>query len=200
MRKFFDMDSPVMKALSVTADLLVLNLLTLLCSIPVVTFGAAVTAMHDVTIRIVRGEEGYIFKGFFRAFAGNFKKGTLLGLLLLLCAALLAFDYWAAAAYIPPMRIGIAALAMIVLAAAFYAFALLARYENTFSGTLKNAVTLSIVWFPRTLGMVAFAAVFWLACRYFPAVGAPLLLLFGLALPCYVNALLMKGVFDSLEN
>ncbi len=200
MKRFFDMESPFMRALSVTADLILLNLLTILCSLPVVTLGASLAAMNDVVIRLVRGEEGYIIKGFFRAFAGNFKKGTLLGLLLLLCAALLAFDFYAAALYIPPLRVGIAAIGVIVLAVAFYAFALLARYENTFSAMLKNAATLSVARFPRTLGMVAFTAVFWLLCLRFLNVGAPLLFLFGLSLPCFVNGLLMKSVFDSLEN
>ena len=200
MKKFFDMESPFMRALSVTADLILLNLLTILCSLPVVTLGASLTAMNDVLIRIVRGEEGYVVKGFFRAFAGNFKKGTLLGLLVLLCAALLWFDYRAAAAYIPPLRVGIIAIAVISLAVAYYAFPLLARYENTFGAMLKNAVSLSILHFPRTLAMIAFTAVFWLASLQFASIGAPLLLLFGFSLPCYVNALLMKKVFDSLET
>ena len=200
MRKFFDMESPLMRGLGTAADLLVLNLLTLLCSLPVVTLGAALTAMNDVTTRIVRGEEGYVTRDFFRAFAGNFKKGALLGLLLLLCGAILFVDYLAAAQYAPPLRIGIAAIGVILLAIAFYAFALLARYENTLPATVKNAGRLAVGYFPRTLGMVACTAAFWLLALRFANIGAPLLLMFGLSLPCYVNALLLKAVFDQLES
>lgn len=200
MKKFFDMDNPFMKALSVAADLLALNILTLLCSVPIVTAGASITAMNDVIIHSVRGEEGYIFRGFFRAFASNFKKGTLLGLLLLVCAAVLYFDYLAALTFIPVLRVGIAAIAVIVLVIAIYAFALLSRYENTLGGTLKNASACLVGFFPRTLGMAAFTAGLWLLSVRFIRIGAPVLLLFGLSLPCYVNVLLMKGVFDQLDH
>ncbi len=201
MRRLFDMENPFMRTLALICDLLVLNMLALICSLPAVTAGAAVTALNDVTIHIVRQEEGTgLLKPFFRSFAGNFKKGTLLWLLLLLAAALLYFDYLAALAYIPALRIGIAAIAVLLLAVSMYAFALLARYENTLFGTLKNAAVLMISYFPRTLCMVAAAVGFWVLCVRFYRIGAPLLLLFGLALPCYIFALLLNGVFKKLEH
>lgn len=200
MKRIFDMDNPFWRALSVAADLLVLNLLTLLCSLPVITAGAAITAMNDGVIHLVRQEETYVVKPYFRAFASNFKKGTFLWLLLLLAAAFLYFDYLAAAAYIPAMRLPIAALAVIVLAFSHYAFALLARYENTLIGTIKNAATLAVGYFPRTLCMVAVTVGMWILALRFIRVGAPLLLLFGASLPCYVCVLLMNAVFDKLED
>ena len=56
MRRFFDMDNPLWQALSVVTDMVILNLLTLLCCVPVITSGAAFTAMNDVVIRILRQE------------------------------------------------------------------------------------------------------------------------------------------------
>lgn len=200
MKRFFDMDSPVMRALSAAADLLVINLLTFLCSLPVFTMGAAFTAMNDVCIRIVHGEEGYIFKGFFRSFASNFKKGTLLGLILLACAGFLYFDYTAAQTYFPQMRYGILAIGVILFAIANYAFALLARYENSLGGAIKNAAVLTVGYFPRTLAMVVFSVALWLASFLFPQVGGPVLIMFGFSMPCYINALLLKGVFHKLDE
>ena len=200
MKRLFDMDNPFWRALSVASDLLILNLLTLLCSLPIVTAGAAFTAMFSVVVRSVRGEEDYIVKPFFRAFKSNWKKGTLLWLLLLLAAGFLYFDYLAASAYLPAMRLPIAALAVMALAFAHYAFALLSRYENTLSGTVKNAATLAVGYFPRTLGIVVFTIAFWLASIHFYQIGAPLLLLFGFSLPCYVSILLMNSIFTKLEN
>ena len=200
MKKLFDMDNPVMRALSVAADLLILNILTVICSLPIITMGAAFTAMNDVCIRIVRGEEGYIFKGFFRSFASNFKKGTLLGLVLIACALFLYYDYFAALTYIPQMRFGILAMAVILFAVCQYAFALLARYENTFGAMLKNAAALTVGYFPRTLIMVVFAVALWLLSLRFPQVGGPVLIMFGFSVPCYINALLLKGVFNKLDE
>ena len=194
------MENPVMRALSTTADLIVLNLLTILCCLPVVTVGAALTALNTAAIKIVRGEETAPVKDYFRAFRVNFKKGTVLGLIFLLVFAVLLVDYLAAGNAVPIARPVIAAVALLVLMLGQYAFALLARYENTLRGTLKNALLLSIGYFPRTLGMAVFAVVLWLLAIQFLRYGAPILFLFGFSLPCYVTVLLLQKVFNNLEK
>ena len=194
------MENPVMRALSTTADLIVLNLLTILCCLPVVTVGAALTALNTAAIKIVRGEETAPVKDYFRAFRLNFKKGTVLGLIFLLVFAVLLVDYLAAGNAVSILRPVIAAIALLVLMLGQYAFAMLARYENTLRGTLKNALLLSIGYFPRTLGMAVFAAALWLLAIQFLRYGAPILFLFGFSLPCYVTILLMQGIFAKLEN
>ena len=200
MRWLFDMENPVMRALSTTADLIMLNLLTILCCLPVVTVGAALPALNTAAIKIVRGEETAPVKDYFRAFRVNFKKGTVLGLIFLLVFAVLIVDYLAAGNAVSILRPVIAAIALLVLMLGQYAFAMLARYENTLRGTLKNALLLSIGYFPRTLAMAVFAAALWLLAIQFLRYGAPILFLFGFSLPCYVTVLLLRKVFDHLEN
>lgn len=200
MRWLFDMENPVMRALSTTADLIVLNLLTILCCLPVVTVGAALTALNTAAIKIVRGEESAPVKDYFRAFRVNFKKGTILGLVFLLVFVVLIVDYLAAGNAVSILRPVISAIALLVLMLGQYAFAMLARYENTLRGTLKNALLLSIGYFPRTLTMAVFAAALWLLAIQFLRYGAPILFLFGFSLPCYVTILLMQGIFVKLEN
>lgn len=200
MNWLFDENKPVMRALSIIADLMFLNILTILCCLPIITAGAAVTAMFHVAIRIIRSEDGSMLKDYFRSFRSNFKKATILWLLLLIAAVLLYADYLAAKAFIPVLSAGIGAIAVLVLITAFYSFALLARYENTLFGTLKNALALAIAYFPKTIGMTVFAIAFWMLATYFIQYGAPILLMFGLSLPCYVCVLLMNGMFNKLES
>lgn len=200
MNWLFDMDNPVMRTLSTAADLIILNLLTLLCCLPVLTMGAALTALNAAAIKILRGEETAPVKDYFRAFRENFKKGTVLGLVFTLVCGILAADFLAAQTYIPALRPVIAAMALLVLTLGQYAFALLARYENTLRGTVKNALLLAVGYFPKTLGMTAFAAALWLLAIQFLRYGAPILFLFGLSLPCYVCILLMQGIFANLEK
>ncbi len=199
MKKLFDMDNPLMRALSVAADLMLLNLLALLCTLPIVTAGASWAALSDVTLRMVRNEEGHIAPDFFRAFRRCFKKGALLGLLFLLVAALVYFDYLAALTYIPPLRLGVVAVGMLVLALALYAFALLAHFESGIGTALKNAAVLAVGYFPRTAGMLVFTVALWLLCIKFYRLLMPVLLLLGLALPAYVCAILQNGIFQKLE-
>ena len=59
MRGVFNPDSPMMRALGVVWDLIVLNLLFLVCCIPVVTIGPAITALHYVTTKMA-GEKDVI--------------------------------------------------------------------------------------------------------------------------------------------
>lgn len=200
LKKFFDMDNPVMQALSTTADLLVLNMLALLCCLPVVTAGAAWTALHDVIHKIVLHEETYPYRMFIPSFRANLKKGIPLGLLFIGAACVIILNYYAASATLPPFRFLSAALLLLLLAIGNYAFALTARFENTLAETLKNAVRLAIGYFPRTLWMVVFETAVYVGCIHFFTIGVPLLFLFGLSLPCYVCAVLYSPVFKQLEE
>ena len=58
--KLFNPESRFMEALSTISDLMILNLVTLVCCLPVITIGAALTGMHYVLLKMVRREEGYI--------------------------------------------------------------------------------------------------------------------------------------------
>ena len=69
--KIFDLDSPLMQFLNKMADLLWLNILTFICCIPIVTIGASLTAMHYMALKMVRNEECYITRGFFKSFKEN---------------------------------------------------------------------------------------------------------------------------------
>ena len=200
MNKLFNTDEPLMKGLAVAADILIINLLTVVLCIPVVTIGPAFIAMNDMIIRILRKEEGYIIKPYFQSVKANFKKGALMSLLLVVAGGLLVADYFAASAFIPELKVVIIAIGVILLAISFYAFALFARYENTFGATLKNAAVLFVGYFPRTLVMVICSVGLWLVCTSFYRIGAPVLLLFGFSLPCYINIMLLNAVFRKLEG
>ena len=88
MSSFFNMDSPIMRFLSRICDLMILNILCIICCLPVVTAGASITALYTITLKMVRGEESYIFKGFLKAFKENFKQGMVV---VLIDAVLLVF-------------------------------------------------------------------------------------------------------------
>lgn len=79
MKRLFDMDNPLMQALGILADLMVLNLLTIVCSLPVLTAGAALTALNATANRILRGEERSVTGDYFRSFRENFSKGVGMG-------------------------------------------------------------------------------------------------------------------------
>lgn len=156
--KLFSPDSKFMRAMSTLGDLMLLNLVFLLCCLPIVTIGAAVTALDTVAFRIIRGTEGRALALYFRSFRQSFRLATPLWLLLALALAVGALDIWIFAAFPGLLRlieIPFVLLLLLALFTAGYAFPLLSQFENTVRGTLKNALFLSLGYLPRTLAVTA---------------------------------------------
>ena len=83
MSGIFDPENKVMQIGVKFADLLLVNAMTIVFSVPVVTMGAALSAMHDQVLKIWRDEQTGIIKGYWKAFRENLKQGTKLFLMYL---------------------------------------------------------------------------------------------------------------------
>ena len=92
MNRFFNMDNKFFVFMGRVADLILLNILCILCCIPIVTAGASITALYYVTLKMARDEESYIIRSFFRSFKQNFKQATIINVILLLTGAVLFID------------------------------------------------------------------------------------------------------------
>ena len=92
MGRIFDMDNKFFRFMSKVADLCILNIICVVCCIPVITAGASITAMYYVTLKMVRNEEAYILRSFFKSFKQNFKQATIINLIMLLIGVVLYVD------------------------------------------------------------------------------------------------------------
>jgi len=156
----FHPDNPVMRFLSRLFDLILLNLLFIFSCIPVVTIGAALSAMYQVLFKIIDKKDPYIFKGYVKAFKENFKPATLLWILIALIGicirvALSAIYNMTGQGY-EFLQILVWILTFIVAAVAVYAFPLLSRYQCGIVQLLKNAFVLSITNIPVTVIIIVF--------------------------------------------
>lgn len=165
MGSIFNPDSSLMRGLGRLFDYVVLNMLTILCSIPIVTLGASVTAMYDVMGRMMRDEERGVFGDFFRAFRSNFKKATVIWLILLVIGALLGFGvYFYVQVEVTGGSVlqGIAVMLLLLWAMTLsWAFPLQAKFENTVRNTLQNAMIFAIAKLPRSIVMAVLNALPW---------------------------------------
>lgn len=166
MKSLFDINNPLMQGLSRIADILLLNLMFLICCIPIITIGAAVTALHSVTMKMVKEEESGIIKSFFSAFASNFRQATVIHLFFLLIGGLVFADIWFAMYSVNDLgAMGYVLFAAAALVGVFsvltllYVYPLLARFENTVKRTLQLAFILSIRHLPITILIAAIAAI-----------------------------------------
>ena len=202
MGKFFDLDSPLMSGLNKMADLMILNFLTILLCIPVVTAGASITAMHYVCLKLVRNEETYIIKQFFKSFKQNFVQATAIWFIKLAIAVLLYIDFRIALTSeneLPfAVIVGLFAVTVLVFALGLHAFALLAKFENSIFATIKNSVLVGLLIFPKTILMVLIWAVPLVIAYAAPAAWS-VLVLFGFSLPGFTMALLYNKTFKKFE-
>ena len=204
MDKFFDSGNPVMKFLARLVDLAVLNIVTVVYSLPLVTAGGAMAAMNYVLLHLVRGDETYVIRMFRKSFKENFRQGIPEGLLVILIAVITATDLWAfhgsGSRAVTMMMIVISIAALLLFVSAVYMFALQARYDNSVKGTIINAFRLSLGNLPRTAGM-AVAWTRWALVLVYLHRAAPLVfMLYGFTLPGYLCAMLYDGIFRKLEE
>ena len=162
MNKFFSIDNPMFAFLERITDFLLLNLLWLLCCIPIVTIFPATSAFYYVMLKIVRSEDPGIFKNFFRSFIDNIKQGILPSLIFLPAGFLLYLDYVISGQLEQPLST-LFQLVFVVLSIVFvvfyvYTVALQAQFTNTIRQTLKNAFFLSLRHFLRSCVILFFNA------------------------------------------
>lgn len=204
MDKFFDSENPLMKFLARLVDLAILNIMTLVFMIPIITLGGSLTAMNYVLLHLVRGDETYIIKMFRKSFKENFRQGIPEGLLVLIVAAVTALDMWlihgSTSKAMTFMMIMITIIAVLMFVISIYMFALQSRYENTIGVTILNAVRLTIGNLPRSLGMIVCWLAWVFALVFIGKAASLAFLVFGLTLPGYLCAMLYDKVFKKIEE
>lgn len=201
--KLFDLDSKFMQYANKFADLMGLNLLTLICCLPIVTIGASVTAMHRVLLAIYRDEEGYIVKTFFKSFKENFKQATIIWLIYLVMIAFIVTDLWLVYKGGLEMHNFIKyALGFVALLIAFsfmWVFVLQSRYENKVFQTIKNAIIVGCSHFLYSIMMIILSAIPVLLLALWE-MAVPFVVLFGFTGPGLLHAMLYSRVFDRMEG
>lgn len=150
MRGILSPEGPVMNFITKITYSAYLNILWLVCCLPIVTIGASTTALFYVTLKVAKNEEGSLTKAFFHSFKENFKQGTIIWLILLLAGIILGIDgyifyhmrfenaFWTVATAV--FLVAAAAYAIILM----YIFPLLARFDNTVKAMFKNALMLGM--------------------------------------------------------
>lgn len=191
--------------MSMVADLCILNIICVVCCIPIITAGASITAMYYVTLKMVRNEEAYIVRSFFKSFKQNFKQATVINLIMLLIGVVLYVDLNVAKA----MQGGVGqifhiifmAFALIYFILFLYVYPVLARFYNTIKNTIKNALFMAIRHLPYTVIMVLIAVcpLLLLLVKSYQIQSTlfVLFLLMGFALIAYCNSCFLVKIFDN---
>lgn len=199
----FKLDSPLMNFLNKLADIMILGIVFMIACIPVITVGASFTAAYYMGFKMVKNEETYIVKGFFKAFKENFKQATVLWIFVLVIMLVMAADYqiilYSGLAFASWIRIAMVSVTLIAALGAVFLFPLQARFQNTVKHTIKNAFLMALSHLPSAFLLILIYAVpyliLWLVPQLFPAV-----FLLGFGGIFYFKSFLLLRVFRRYEG
>ena len=203
----FHPDSFLIRFLTKVCDLLFLNIVFVLSCATVVFSGAAVTSLYTVTMKMIRGRDYTPMKGFLRGLRENFLASFPATILLFVDVTLLAVlrsTLYAETLLMPPTLFVLLAIITVFLTALLsWLFPLLARFENTFSRHLGNAVRLALANLPVTflITVVNFLPV--LLCLLLPVsmgVVFAFWLLFGFGAGAWVNSFYLNRIFETMQG
>ena len=212
MGGFFNYENPVWRFVGRIWDLFILNLLWVICSIPIVTFGASTTAMYYCTLKIAKDRDsGGMFTMFFHSFKDNIRQSTIIWIIMAFIGGILFFDIRFFSFYSP---INNTVIRMIIFTVTcflillwlfifLYIFPIQAKFINSIKQTFKLALFMSIKHLVRTIiilagSLIILIAVYYLIMRL-PGVMSMLVLILGSGISLF-QASQFNMVFDKYIN
>ncbi len=230
MDKLFNLDNPVMQALGRIADVMIVNLLTLISFVPLVLVivgigslgqapgllvmaalfvaalpvGPALTAMYYISLKMVRNEDSYIVRSYFKSYRDNFGQSVAIWAIFLVFFVFAFYDIYMLLhdknSLFPTWMNYLILVVLFLLWCIFlWVFPVESRFVNTVGGTIRNAMVMTVAAFPRTLGMVGLSLIPLLLLYFAGDKLMPLLIMFGLAGPAYGQAKLFSPFFQRFE-
>ena len=203
MSMLFHPDSKLMQWGYKLVQLMEVGLLMLLCCIPVITIGPAVSAMHYVLLHIYRDDIESIGKTFWKSFRENLRQGIGLTVMYLLAFWALLYTYYVICAGVMPnngaLLIVFVFVAVVVSASCVWTFILLSRYRDKSIRIIRNSIIMIFGKPFRSIALLILGIAPLLAIVFLTNV-LPLVLTLGFSCCAYLQATLYSRVFDMLEG
>ncbi len=163
MKGLFSYDGVLVQTINRIIDSICLSFLWLIFSIPIITVGAASTALYYTVNKVFRNGRGQMWQAFWGSFKSNFKQSTIIWVFLLIFYILFAVNgYYGYAFYangVMPvgLLIVIIVVVAIVMAWSCYVFPYIARFTNSTKEVLFNCLFLLLrhfLWSVLLLGIL----------------------------------------------
>ncbi len=161
MKGFFSYDGILGQIINKAVDAICLSFLWLIFSIPVITMGAASTAMYYAFQKVIRQEEGHLFQSFWHSFKSNFKQSTLVWLCFLVFYIVLPFNAYYGYVFVANDVLPVSILVLIAVVAAIvmiwssYLFPYISRFQDTTKAAARNCLYMVIMHLPASLALLA---------------------------------------------
>lgn len=207
MSRFFNPDNPVMEFIAKIFDLVILNLIFIFSCVPIITIGASTSALSYVTLKMVRGEDPYIWRNFWKSFRQNFKQGTLVWIFSILIFIFLGMDFYIInsqnTSLFAVVRILLWIVCAVALSVFLYVFPVISHFVCTTKQALKNALLMTFGHLPYTLMMLALAGLLLFLCSSSSKLFAMIVVLSGVcgfSVVSFVYSIMFDRIFQKYES
>lgn len=207
MSRFFNPDNPVMEFIAKIFDLVILNLIFIFSCVPIITIGASTSALSYVTLKMVRGEDPYIWRNFWKSFRQNFKQGTLVWIFSILIFIFLGMDFYIInsqnTSLFAVVRILLWIVCAVALSVFLYVFPVISHFVCTTKQALKNALLMTFGHLPYTLMMLALAGLLLFLCSSSSKLFAMIIVLSGIcgfSVVSFVYSIMFDRIFQKYES
>ena len=207
MSRFFNPDNPIMEFIAKVVDLVILNLIFIFSCVPIITIGASTSALSYVTFKMVRGEDPYIWRNFWKSFRQNFKQGTLVWIFSILIFIFLGMDFYIInsqnTSLFAVVRILLWIVCAVALSVFLYVFPVISHFVCTTKQALKNALLMTFGHLPYTLMMLALAGLLLFLCSSSSKLFAMIVVLSGIcgfSVVSFVYSIMFDRIFQKYES
>lgn len=201
--RIFNVDNPVFRAINTIGKIFLLDMLWLICSIPIFTMGASTTALIYACMKI-KDDEGYVTSNFFKSFKENFKQSTAIFLIYLVVGIVLAVDFILGNQvenrnFGLALQIGAGVIAIPYFLSLLYVFGVQSRFVNPVKSTIRYAFFMSLRNMKTTIQMAILMILFvWINTTVLLA--NFLSLIYGVGLMGYFFAFYYRQAFKKYLN
>ena len=199
--KFFDPNSKFAQLMTSFGEMMLLNLCWIVASLPLITVGAATTAMYTVLGRRLREEGSGTVVPFFKAFWQNLKMSTLFWV----AQVLMSFSLSLSLFLTLPVFVKVISVFFLILVTLVMSliYPQLARYRNRWFPYLRNALILLLTrlgWAVLNFGLFLLPVVLFLLFPMDFLQFGFLWIVVGFSTLFFLSAEIMQKVLQPLED
>lgn len=199
---FLNLNNKFFNFMGIIGDLIILNLIFIICCLPIITIGASISAMYSVSMKLIKNE-GYLVRGFFEAFKKNFKPATIAWGLFILCGIVFIIDmkylnifsYGQDRLYFKIMFFIFGVIQYMIFC---YIFPMISKFDNTIINYIKNSFLMSIKHILLTMVIITvnvLPLMLYLFGGYYFSYILILYILFGFSFTSYINSYIFDKIF-----
>jgi uncharacterized membrane protein YesL len=208
MENIFGYDNKFFELLGKITDIVILNVLFIISSLPIVTIGASLCATYTVAMQMVKDEETYIVKEFIKRFKSNFKQSTIIWLITMCIIGVLAIDFhlsdMIANSFIKNIfQYVFTIVGIMIMFVITYIFPIISKFDNTIKNSIRNSLLISIKYLPYTIIMVLMNLSFIILIFSLKNYWGYIIFFYitiGFGLVAYINSILLNKIFNRYIN